>query len=532
MSDTADPADQAPRPNHSADLSGRRLGDFQLLRRLGRGAMAEVYLAEQTTLRRRVAVKVLRAELAGDQTYLRRFEREAQAAASLVHGNIVQIYEVGRHEGVHYIAQEYVQGENLAQWVRRYGALDLRQAVSLMRQVAAALARAAEQGVVHRDVKPENIMLTRSGEVKVADFGLARVARTGETSELTQAGITMGTPLYMSPEQVEGKPLDPRSDLYSFGATCYHILAGSPPFQGETVLGVAMQHIKTPPEPLENHRRDLPPALCRMVHRMLAKDPNNRYQSAGELLGDLRRLHAEHLADEQWPEELAASPSAGPALASDSRQQATQKLGRLMETVALERPRRSRRWAWALGLLGAFVLGGVVAYVASREPFVLAEAEGVSPGVPRAATALEQYLDACRIGTEEAFEAVAVHFPDKPYYIQLADQQLARIHLRRGDYPRALEEFKGLERAAQNGSDEGLLAYALAGQYGTLTLLDRPEESEAVLNRLWPIRGALDDGQMRSMLRYALEKNRSELGPQSTRQWDSWLAEQFEPEPE
>jgi len=122
MSDTADQADQPPRPNHSTDLSGRSLGDFRLLRRLDRGAMAEVYLAEQTTLRRRVAVKVLKAELAGDQTYLRRFEREAQAAASLVHGNIVQIYEVGQHEGIHCIAQEYVQGENLAQWVRRHEA--------------------------------------------------------------------------------------------------------------------------------------------------------------------------------------------------------------------------------------------------------------------------------------------------------------------------------------------------------------------------------------------------------------------------
>jgi len=527
-----DPGDSTGPPNRSAGLAGRKLGDFHLLRRLGSGAMADVYLAEQTTLRRRVAVKVLKAELAGDSTYLRRFGREAQAAASLVHGNIVQIYEVGRHEGSHYIAQEYVQGENLAQWIRRRGALDLRQAVSLMRQVAAALARAAEQGVVHRDIKPENIMLTRSGEVKVADFGLARVTRTGETSELTQAGITMGTPLYMSPEQVEGKPLDPRSDIYSFGATCYHVLAGAPPFKGESVLGVAMQHIKTPPEPLENHRRDLPPALCRMVHRMLAKDPKNRYQSAGELLGDLRRLHAEHLGDDEWPEELAASQGTPAALPADTHQQATQRLGQLMETVALQRSRRARRWAWALLALAAFALGGLVAYFAGREPFLLAEAEAVSPGVPRAATALQQYLDACRIGTEAAFESVKTHFPDQPYYIQLADQQLARIYLRRGDYPRALEKFETLQRAAEAGSDERLLAYALAGQCGTLTLLDRYQDSDTVLKRLWPIREKLEDARMRSMLRYAVARNRSELGPQSARQWDAWLTENFEPEPD
>jgi eukaryotic-like serine/threonine-protein kinase len=529
MSNTSDSTNP---PSHANGLSGRRLGDFQLLRRLGSGAMAEVYLAEQTTLRRHVAVKVLKPELAGDQTYLRRFEREAQAAASLVHGNIVQIYEVGRHEGVNYIAQEYVQGENLAQWVRRHGALDLRQAVSLMRQVAAALARAGEQGVVHRDVKPENIMLTRSGEVKVADFGLARVTRAGETSELTQAGITMGTPLYMSPEQVEGKPLDPRSDIYSFGATCYHVLAGSPPFRGESALGVAVQHIKTPPEPLENLRRDLPPALCRMVHRMLAKDPDNRYQSARELLGELRRLHAEHLGDNEWPEELAASQTPTVAFPLAPRQQATQRLGQLMDTIALSRPRPSRRWGWAAALVVAFGLGGLIAYVVGRESFLLAEAEAVAPAVPRAATALQQYLDACRIGTEEAFEAVGTHFPDKTYYIQLADQQLARIYLRRRDYAQALEKFQSLQRAAEAGSDKPLLAYALAGQCGTFTLLGRYEESDTVLTRLWPIRDTLEDAQMRSMLRYAVGKNRSELGPQSTHQWGDWLAEQFEPEPE
>ncbi|MCP4514909.1 MAG: serine/threonine protein kinase, partial [Delftia sp.] len=182
---------------------------------LGHGAMAEVYLAEQCRLRRRVAVKVLRQELANDPTYLKRFELEAQAAASLVHANIVQIYEVGRVDRLHYIAQEYVQGQNLMEWITRQGPPDLPHALSIMRQVAAALAKAAQQGVVHRDIKPENIMLTPSGEVKVADFGLARVTREGHAVDLTQIGVTMGTPLYMSPEQVEGKPLDPRSDIYS-----------------------------------------------------------------------------------------------------------------------------------------------------------------------------------------------------------------------------------------------------------------------------------------------------------------------------
>ena len=300
------------------DLSGRKLGDFQLLRRLGRGAMADVYLAEQQRLKRRVAVKILKPELADDRTYLQRFELEAQAAASLVHANIVQIYEVGCVDGMHYIAQEYVQGQNLREYLARHGPPDLPHALSIMRQVAAALAKAAEQGVVHRDIKPENIMLTAGGEVKVADFGLARLTRDGAAVDLTQVGITLGTPLYMSPEQVEGKPLDPRSDIYSFGVTCYHMLAGAPPFRGETALGVAVQHLKNRPRPLESLRRDLPPALCRIVHQMLAKDPAERFATARDLLRELRRVQMEHFGGD-WPEDLPAWDSLAAELPADQR---------------------------------------------------------------------------------------------------------------------------------------------------------------------------------------------------------------------
>src|SRR5437899_1154884 len=171
MSDTAS---QLPEPPVEADLSGRKLGDFQLLRRLGRGAMADVYLADQGSLRRQVAIKVLKSHLATDEGYVRRFHHEAQAAASLVHANIVQIHDAGYVDGIHYIAQEYVQGQNLREWLVRHGPADVKLAVTVLRQVAAALIKAAERGIVHRDVKPENIMIARTGEVKVADFGLAR----------------------------------------------------------------------------------------------------------------------------------------------------------------------------------------------------------------------------------------------------------------------------------------------------------------------------------------------------------------------
>ncbi|MFM7136429.1 MAG: serine/threonine-protein kinase, partial [Planctomycetota bacterium] len=181
------------------DLSGRRLGGYRLMRRLGSGAMADVYLAEQTSLNRHVAIKVLRPETLRHPAAVSRFEQEARAAASLVHGHIVQIHEVACIDGIHFLAEEYVTGPSLKAWLQARGPLDAVQAIWVLKQVGSALARASEQGIVHRDIKPENLLLTRAGDVKVADFGLARVL--SENLDLTQEGMTLGTPLYMSPEQ-------------------------------------------------------------------------------------------------------------------------------------------------------------------------------------------------------------------------------------------------------------------------------------------------------------------------------------------
>ena len=159
-----------------------------------------------------------------------------------------------------------------------------------MRQVAAALERAGELGIVHRDIKPENILLTRKGEVKVTDFGLSRCFATEAPLNLTQSGVTMGTPLYMWPEQVRGQPIDPRTDIYSFGVTCYHMLAGEPPFRGTTAFDVAVQHVQGEPRPLGSLRPDLPPELCAVVHKMMARRPEDRYQSARDILNDLSRF--------------------------------------------------------------------------------------------------------------------------------------------------------------------------------------------------------------------------------------------------
>jgi serine/threonine-protein kinase len=272
------------------DLTGQTLDDFQVLRRLGQGGMGQVYLAEQVSLRRHVALKILRPDLASDPGYLQRFQSEALAVAKATHANIVQVYTIGEHRGLRYMALEYVEGRNLRDFLAKKGSPELLLALSIMRQVAAGLQRASELGIVHRDIKPENILLTRKGEVKVTDFGLARSVSKDQPLSLTQTGVTLGTPLYMSPEQVQGQPLDPRSDIYSFGVTCYHMLSGQPPFRGETAFQVALQHVQTEAPSLAVVRPDLPAELCAMVYKMMAKKPEDRYQTPRELLREISRL--------------------------------------------------------------------------------------------------------------------------------------------------------------------------------------------------------------------------------------------------
>ncbi|MFO0849738.1 MAG: serine/threonine-protein kinase [Gemmataceae bacterium] len=272
-------------------MTGRTVGDFHVVRPLGQGGMGTVYLARQLSLKRDVALKILRDDLAASPAALQRFQHEAEAVARVTHPNIVQVYAVGEADGLKYMALEYVEGRNLKEYLARKGPPDLPLALHLLRQVAAALQRAGEAGLVHRDIKPENILVTRKGEVKVADFGLARAfASDAPAVNLTQTGMTLGTPLYMAPEQVQGKPTDHRTDLYSFGVTAFHLLAGQPPFTGATAFEVAVQHVQNPPPSLAAVRPDLPADLVGLVHTLMAKDPAARYQTARDVLRDLARI--------------------------------------------------------------------------------------------------------------------------------------------------------------------------------------------------------------------------------------------------
>jgi len=474
--------------------------------------MAEVYLAEQDALRRQVAIKVLKSSLATDETYVKRFHNEAHAAASLVHANIVQIHDVGCCDGVHFIAQEYVQGQNLQEYMIRRGQPDLKLALAIMRQVAAALYKASTAGIVHRDIKPDNIMLALGGEVKVADFGLARLPDGVGAVHLTQKDVTMGTPLYMSPEQVEGRALDPRSDIYSFGVTCYQILAGHPPFRGDTTLAVAVQHLRTQPEPLELLRPDLPPALARIVHKMLAKDPARRHSSARELLIELRAIKIEG-ADDSWRDALGEADGSLVEAPAESHA-ATRRLAALMRSSSRTPSRRRRAALWLVaGAVMAFAAGAGVGWL-RRPPYLLADARRVP--VARQASAQEQLFFARQLmrhrstNSEAWLRSVQQLFPDADYEIRQADKDLARWYLAQEQYDDSLRQFG----AMADLDEPEYRAFGLAGQAVALARQRKVFESIEKLEELKPLWDRVAaDAQMRQWVLTTLRQNQDAGGP-------------------
>jgi eukaryotic-like serine/threonine-protein kinase len=267
-----------------ADVFSNR---YEIQRGIARGGMAEVYLARDQLLDRPVAVKVLFAEYARDPSFVERFRREAQSAASLNHPNIVAIYDWGQERGTYFIVMEYVRGRSLRDVVQVNGPFSARRTAEIGAEIAGALEFAHRNGVVHRDVKPGNVLVTADGDIKVTDFG---IARAGTSEALTQTGAVMGTAAYFSPEQAQGLPVDGRSDVYSLGVVLYEMATGAPPFTGESPVAVAYKHVREDPEPPAARAPDLPPDLEHIILTAMAKDPDSRYQTAEELRADLMRF--------------------------------------------------------------------------------------------------------------------------------------------------------------------------------------------------------------------------------------------------
>ncbi len=263
---------------------------YEIHKRVGRGGMADVFLARDRLLDRQVAIKVLFPEFAVDPNFVERFRREAQAAANLSHPNIVNVYDWGKYEGTYFIAMEYVHGRTLAEILKTNNRLTPKQCAEIASEVAAALGFAHEAGLAHRDIKPANILIGSSGQVKVADFGIARAMNSATESNLTQAGSVMGTASYFSPEQAQGAQPDPRSDLYSLGIVMYEMIAGKPPFTGENAVSIAYKQVHDQPTPLNRVVEGVPRPFEAIIAKLLAKDPKLRYPSAHALRDDLRRF--------------------------------------------------------------------------------------------------------------------------------------------------------------------------------------------------------------------------------------------------
>src|SRR6184192_4315136 len=261
-------------------------GRYRILRKLGTGGMANVYLAEDEVLGRRVAIKILNDRHAGDDQFVERFRREAKNAASLSHPNIVSIYDRGGAEGTYYIAMEYLDGRSLKELIVARGPAPIHLAVDYARQILAAIRFAHRHGIVHRDIKPHNVLVDGEGRLKVTDFGIARAG----VSQMTEAGSIIGTAQYLSPEQARPSDVDERSDLYSLGIVLYELLTGTVPFNGDTPVEIAMKHLSTVPELPSTKRPEIPRDLDLIVMRSLAKDPDDRYQNAEEMDADLERF--------------------------------------------------------------------------------------------------------------------------------------------------------------------------------------------------------------------------------------------------
>ncbi len=267
-------------------MEGKKLGGrYEIVSRVGGGGMAVVYKAKDLLLHRFVAIKVLSESLSNDSEFIRRFSREAQAAASLSHPNIVNVYDVGRDNYTHYIVMELVEGPTLKQYIQERGALPVQEAATIAIQICDGLAHAHENQIVHRDIKPHNILLGANGRAKVTDFGIARAA---SSSTITQQGSVMGSVHYFSPEQARGGVIGQKSDLYSLGVVMYEMLTGQLPFDGDSAISIALKHLQETPEDPRNYNSQIPDAFAELVMRALNKDPDQRFASAREMMKEIQ----------------------------------------------------------------------------------------------------------------------------------------------------------------------------------------------------------------------------------------------------
>ena len=280
-------------------MKGQKINDrYQIIRLIGEGGMANVYLAHDTILDRDVAVKILRGDLAGDEKFVKKFQREAISASSLNHPNIVELYDVGEDNGQYFIVMEYVDGKTLKSLVKKRGALTLPEVIDIMLQLTSAIAHAHDSYIIHRDIKPQNVLILDNGMVKITDFGIATALNN---HELTETNSVMGSVHYLPPEQANGNGATVKSDIYSLGILMFELLTGKVPFKGYNAVEIAIKQMKTPIPSVRKYDEDIPQSVENVILRSCAKNPKNRYDSAREMHDDLKTVLSKDRQDEdKW----------------------------------------------------------------------------------------------------------------------------------------------------------------------------------------------------------------------------------------
>ncbi len=321
-------------------VKGSKINDrYQIIKTLGEGGMANVYLAHDTILDRNVAVKVLRGDLASDEKFVRRFQREALSASSLSHPNIVEMYDVGEDDGQYYIVMEYVDGKTLKQVLKQRGHLSITEVVDIMLQLTDGMAHAHDAYIIHRDIKPQNIMILSNGMIKITDFGVATALNS---TQLTQTNSVMGTVHYLPPEQAQGKGSTIRSDIYSMGIMMYELLTGLVPYKGDNAVEIALKHLKEPLPSVRKANSSIPQSIENVIIRATAKNPKNRYVDAREMHEDLKTALDESRKDEKrwvykYPEnDLEDTKKLDKELATIKQAEETKKVEKATPKKAVE----------------------------------------------------------------------------------------------------------------------------------------------------------------------------------------------------
>ena len=369
-------------------------GRYRVVRKLGGGGMADVYLCEDLTLGRNVAIKVLLQRYLNDPTFVERFRREAKAAAGLNQQNLVSIYDWGEVDGTYYIAMEYVEGETLKDLIRRRGRLSGNESVAVTLQLLAAVDFAHRSGIVHRDIKPQNVMLDQAGTVKVMDFGIARAGDSG----MTEAGSILGTAQYLAPEQAKGYPVDERSDLYSVGVCLYEMLTGTVPFKGDSAVTVALKHVNEAPVEPSELVPGMPYVLNQIVLKAMAKDPADRYQSAAEFARDLRA------AREGGPVQAAAFDAGGERTRVMSAAAAGMTAAGTTSVLDQPMPPRRKKSRWPLILVILFL--AIIAAAAAALWWTMSGEKTAVPsvvGLSKAAAISSLQKDGFKAGIQEEY---------------------------------------------------------------------------------------------------------------------------------